>query len=264
MSTAPGPAPDDPVGYEARGAVAVLTLNRPGARNALTTEMLAGLVRALDRAEGDDQIRVIVLTGGPSVFASGADVRELRHAEPATYLTSERQAAWQRVARIAKPTIAAVAGPVLGGGCELALHCDLLVAADNAVLGQPEVRLGLLPGAGGTQRWARVAGRYRAAEIVLAARTVDAWTAQAYGIAAEVVPAERLVEAAVSLANTIAGFGPVAIRLARQGLRASEEMPITAALALEKSLLATALSTEDHVEGITALLDKRAPRFTGR
>jgi enoyl-CoA hydratase/carnithine racemase len=264
MSSPPPVAPDEPVRYEVRGAVAVLTLNRLATRNALTTELLGALVRALDDAEADDAVRAIVLTGGPSVFASGADVRELRDADPAAYLVSERQSAWQRIARVGKPTVAAVAGPVLGGGCELALHCDLLVAADNAVLGQPEIRLGLLPGAGGTQRWARVVGRYQAAEVVLAARTVDAWTARAYGIAAEVVPAERLVEAAVSLANTIGGFGPVAVRLARQGLRASEEMPISAALALEKSLLATALSTEDHVEGIDALLDKRAPRFTGR
>lgn len=257
------PPSDDPVRYEVRDSVAVLTLNRPATRNALTTELLASLVDVLDRAEADDQIRVIVLTGGPAVFASGADVRELRDARPAEYLISARQSAWQRIARISKPAVAAVAGPVLGGGCELALHCDLLVAADNAVLGQPEVRLGLVPGAGGTQRWARVVGRYQAAEVVLAGRTVDAWTARAYGLVSEVVPAERLVEAAVRLADTIGGFGPVGIRLARQGLRASEEMPISAALAL-KSLLATALATDDHVEGINALLEKRAPRFTGR
>ena len=168
---------DTPVRYEIRGAVAVVTIARPATRNALTTEVLAGVVTAYDRAEADPDVRAVVLTGGPVLFASGADVRELRDVSPADYLVSERQAAWARLRRFGKPTVAAVAGFVLGGGCELALSCDVVIAADTAVFGQPEVRLGLIPGAGGTQRWARAAGRYRAAEVVLHATTLDAWTA---------------------------------------------------------------------------------------
>lgn len=252
------------VTYEHSGRVAVVTIAQPETRNALTTEVLTGLAAAFDRADSDPHVRALVLTGGTRIFASGADVRELRDTAPADFLSSARQAAWQRFAAFGKPTVAAVAGYVLGGGCELALSCDLVVAADTATFGQPEVRLGLLPGAGGTQRWARVAGRYRAASVVLAADTLDAWTAAEYGMVAEVVPAERIVTAGVALAERLAQFSPVAVRLARQAVRTSEELPITPALAHERSLLATALSTQDHVEGINAFLEKRQANFEGR
>jgi len=257
-------ADDVPVTYELHDAVAVVTIARPATRNALTTEVLAGVAAAYDRAEADPDIRALVLTGGQVIFASGADVRELRDLNPASYLVSDRQAAWARFARFTKPAVAAVAGFVLGGGCELALCCDVVIAADTAVFGQPEVRLGLIPGAGGTQRWARAAGRYRAAEVVLHATTLDAWTAAAYGVVTEVVPAERLLAAAIDYAQAVAQFAPVAVRLARQGVRAAEELPVSAALAYEKSLLATALATDDHREGIDAFLAKRPPRFAGR
>jgi enoyl-CoA hydratase/carnithine racemase len=257
-------ADDTPVLYQAHGAVAVVTIARPTTRNALTTEVLAGVAAAYDRAEADPDIRALVLTGGPKMFASGADVRELRDINPASYLASERQAAWARFARFGKPTVAAAAGFVLGGGCELALSCDVVIAADTAVFGQPEVRLGLIPGAGGTQRWARAAGRYRAAEIVLHATTLDAWTAAACGVVTEVVPAERLLAAAIDYARTVTQFAPVAVRLARQAVRSAEELPVSAALAHEKALFATALATDDHREGIDAFLAKRAPRFAGQ
>jgi enoyl-CoA hydratase/carnithine racemase len=255
---------DTPVLYETHGAVAVVTIARPATRNALTTEVLAGVAAAYDRAEADPDVRALVLSGGQAMFASGADVRELRDINPASYLVSERQAAWARFARFGKPTVAAVAGFVLGGGCELALSCDVVIAADTAVFGQPEVRLGLIPGAGGTQRWARAAGRYRAAGIVLHASTLDAWTAAAWGVVTEVVPAERLLAAAIDYAQTVAQFAPVAVRLAKQAVRSAEELPVSAALAHEKSLLATTLATDDHREGIDAFLAKRAPRFAGQ
>lgn len=257
-------ADDEPVRYDIHGAVAVVTIARPATRNALTAEVLGGVAAAYDRAEADSDVRALVLTGGPAIFASGADVRELRDISPAAYLVSERQAAWARFAQFGKPTVAAVAGFVLGGGCELALSCDIVIAADTAVFGQPEVRLGLIPGAGGTQRWARAAGRYRAAEIVLHASTLDAWTAAARGVVTEVVPAERLVAAATEYAQTMAEFAPVAVRLAKQAVRSAEELPVSAALAHEKSLFATALATDDHREGIDAFLARRAPRFGGQ
>jgi enoyl-CoA hydratase/carnithine racemase len=205
-----------------------------------------------------------VLTGGPRIFASGADIRELRQTTPADYLQSERLGIWLRFARFTKPSVAAVAGYVLGGGCELAMSCDVIVAADTAVFGQPEIKLGILPGAGGTQRWARACGRFRAAEIVLSAHTVDAWTAHEYGMVAEVVPPERVVAAGIARATEIGQFSPIAARLCKAAVRAAEELPVSAGLEHERALLGTLLSTADHIEGIDAFLEKRAARFTGR
>lgn len=258
------PDEDQAVRYEVTGQVAVLTIDRPRVRNALSAQVLRELCAGLDRAETDNAVRAVVLTGGTRLFASGADLRELRATTPAEYLQSERQAAWARIARFPKPAVAAVAGYALGGGCELAMSCDFIVAADSAVFGQPEINLGILPGAGGTQRWARVCGRFRAAEIVLTARTVDAWTAHGMGMVTEVVPAECVVRAGRALAARLAGFSPVATRLSKAAVRASEEMPVTAALEHERALLGTLLSTEDHFEGIDAFLDKRTPTFGGR
>ncbi len=268
MTETAGPAHEleaaPPVRYAVQDTIAVVTIARPEARNALSTDVLRGLSDALDRAEHDDGVRAVVLTGGPQIFASGADIRELRATTPAAYLLSERLAAWQRFGRFPKPAVAAVAGYVLGGGCELAMTCDFIVAADNAVLGQPEIRLGIIPGAGGTQRWARVAGRFRAAELVLGARNVDAWTAQRLGLVNQVVPAECVVDAGVTMAATVAAHSPVAARLGKAALRASEEMPMSGGLDHERALLGTLLSTEDHLEGIDAFLEKRSARFTGR
>lgn len=246
-----------------RGAVTVLTINRPEARNALSTDVLRGLVDGLATAEDDPAVRAVVITGGPRIFASGADVRELRATTPSRYLLSERQKAWPAFAGFRKPLVAAVAGYVLGGGCEIAMSCDLIVAGDSAVLGQPEIRLGIIPGAGGTQRWARVCGRFRAAELVLAGRNVDAWTAKRLGLVNQVVPTEMVVEAAVSLAEELAGFSPIAERLGKAALRASEEVGVTAGLDFERSQLAVLLSSEDHFEGIDAFLEKRPAQFRG-
>ncbi|WP_327651882.1 enoyl-CoA hydratase-related protein [Micromonospora aurantiaca] len=254
----------EPVGYAVHDAVAVATIDRPQTRNALGADVLRALAAAMDRAEADPAVRVLVLTGGPRLFASGADIRELRRTSPADYLLSERVECWNRFARFGKPAVAAVAGYVLGGGCELAMTCDAVVAADSAVFGQPEINLGIIPGAGGTQRWARVAGRFRAAELVLGGRLVDAWTAQRMGLVSQVVPAERVVEAGIALAASIAARSPVAARLGKQALRTAEEVGLTAGLAHERSLLLTLLSTDDHIEGIDAFLEKRPARFTGR
>ncbi|MGA4686029.1 MULTISPECIES: enoyl-CoA hydratase-related protein [Micromonospora] len=254
----------EPVGYAVHDAVAVATIDRPQTRNALSIDVLRALAAAMDRAEADPAVRVLVLTGGPRLFASGADIRELRRTSPADYLLSERLECWNRFARFGKPAVAAVAGYVLGGGCELAMTCDAVVAADSAVFGQPEINLGIIPGAGGTQRWARVAGRFRAAELVLGGRLVDAWTAQRTGLVSQVVPAERVVEAGIALAASIAARSPVAARLGKQALRTAEEVGLTAGLAHERSLLLTLLSTDDHLEGIDAFLQKRPARFTGR
>jgi enoyl-CoA hydratase/carnithine racemase len=252
------------VRVERDGTVAVVTLDRPQQRNALSTQLLTALVDALQALDRDPDVRVAVLTGGPKVFASGADVRELLATTPAEYGRLPRAAAWRALNDLGLPLVAAVAGPALGGGCELALLCDVVIAADTAVLGQPEVGLGLIPGAGGTQRWARAAGRYRAAEIVLARRTVDAFEARDLGVVARVVPTERLVPAARATASAIAAGAPLALRAARAAVRRSEELPLAAALEHERGLLALLLGTDDSAEGITALLERRTPTFAGR
>ena len=238
----------------------MLTIASPENRNALTTELLAELVSTLEGLDGD----AAVLTGGPSLFASGADVRALLDADPDEYARSPRAESWRRLNALELPLVAAVAGYALGGGCELAFLCDLVVAADNAVFGQPEVRLGLVPGAGGTQRFARAGGRYLAADVVLAGRTIDAFEARDRGLVAHVVPAERIVEAGVAAAAQIAKGAPVAVRAAKQALRSSEELPVSEALEHEREQLVRALRTDDRREGISAFLDKRPPRFTGR
>lgn len=246
------------------GSVAVLRIDRARTRNALTDDVLEGLVEGLDAAEFDSTVRAVVITGGERFFASGADIRRLRDLTPAAYMSSTRSAAWQRFARFPKPMVAAAAGFCLGGGSELALLCDFIVAADNAVFGQPEVGLGILPGAGGTQRWARVEGRFRAADRALRDRRIDAWAAERHGIVNQVVPAERVVDAGIALAQSVSRFSPVATRSIKAALRSSEEMPVSAALDYERSLLGVLLSTEDHLEGIDAFLEKRPPYFEGR
>jgi enoyl-CoA hydratase/carnithine racemase len=253
----------DPVLFDRHGHVAVLTINRPDARNALSTDVLNGLIDGLDRTEDDPGIRAVVITGGSKLFASGADIRELRETTPAKYLQSERQKAWPRFASFRKPLVAAVAGYVLGGGCEIAMSCDFIVAADSAVLGQPEIKLGIIPGAGGTQRWARVVGRFQAAELVLAGRNVDAWAAHRMGMVNQVVPAECVVEAGIALAEEVATYSPIAARLGKAALRSSEEVGVTAGLDFERAQLAVLLSTDDHNEGIDAFLEKRSPQFRG-
>lgn len=264
MSAAnPQESEEAPVLTERHGHVLVVTINRPQQRNALTSAVLARIVAALDEAEDDDEVRAVVLTGGTRLFASGADIRELRGLTPAAYMRSPRQRAFARIARFPKPLVAAVAGYVLGGGCEIAMSADLIVAADTAVLGQPEINLGILPGAGGTQRWPRVVGRFRAAELVLGAKNVDAWTAQRMGMVNQVVPAEFVVDAGIRAAEQLAKFSPVAQRSAKAALRMSEDVGVTAGLDFEKAQLGILLSSRDHFEGIDAFLEKRAARFTG-
>lgn len=252
-----------PVLIERQGHVSIVTINRPQQRNALSTDVLEGIVKALEEAEEDGEVRAVVLTGGTKLFASGADIRELRSLTPAAYMSSPRQKAFEQIFNFQKPLVAAVAGYVLGGGCEIAMSADLIVAADSAVLGQPEINLGILPGAGGTQRWSRVAGRFRAAELVLGGATVDAWTARRMGMVAEVVPSEHIVMAGAALAERMASYSPVAQRSAKRALRMSEEVGISAGLDYERAQLGVLLSTKDHFEGIDAFLEKRHPQFKG-
>lgn len=243
--------------------VLVVRLDEPASRNALSAAMLASLAERLEEAAADPQVGAAVLAGGERYFASGADLRELRASTGASYLAGPRSAAWRCIRNFPKPVVAAVAGYALGGGCELALTCDAIVAGDRSTFGQPEVKVGLLPGAGGTQRWARAHGRYAAASIVLAGRIISAWEARELGIVHRLVPDEHVVDAAVDMSRTFLDGAPLAVRHAKRSLRLSEEVPLEHALEHERTLLATLLDTDDLREGIDAFLHRRPPVFRG-
>lgn len=246
------------------GDVAVIRLDIPATRNALTAPVMLAIAAHLDAVDEDPKLRAAVLTGTGSQFASGGDIRELRVTTPSTFLTGGRTSAWDRIAGFSKPLVAAVRGVALGGGCELALTCDAIVAGDDARFGLPEVSLGLIPGAGGGQRLARAAGRYLAAEVVLAGRRLSAWEARRAGLVAAVVPREHIVTSAVTHARKLASGPPLATRFGKRALRMSEELPMSRAIDQERALTAVLLSTEDMQEAIGAYLEKRSAHFTGR
>jgi enoyl-CoA hydratase/carnithine racemase len=264
----PGAAATDPeavvVDYRLEGSVATLRLDNERRLNALNGAMQRQLGAAIARARDDPAVRALVLTGGNRVFASGADITELGRTRPVTIVGPERRFLWDQLESCTKPIVAAVAGYVLGGGCELALGCDLVVAGDTAVLGQPECRLGISPGAGGVQRWGRVVGRFVAAEVAMAGRTLNAWEALRLGLVNRVVPHERTVVAAQRLAGILAAGPPLALQVIKRGVGAIDQMPMAAALDLDRSLMALLLSTDDAREGIDAFTDRRPPRFEGR
>lgn len=244
--------------------IAVVQLVDPATRNALDGDMQHRLADAIRATDGDPAVRVIVLTGGNSQFVSGANIAELRTLTPAAITDDTRRVMWDALGAARTPIIAGIAGHVLGGGCEVALACDLVVAGDRAVLGLPEIRLGIMPGAGGVQRWARLAGRLRAAEAALTGRTVDAWTALDLGLVNRVVPQERTVEGAVALARQIVVHGPLATRAVTDAVDRVEELPLSDALERDRAGMADLLDTHDAREGLTAFLEKRSPRFEGR
>lgn len=256
--------PRDILVERARAGVLLVTLNRPEARNALRTGLLRELAETLAAAAPDDDVRCVVITGGPTVFAAGADIRELAAMDTVAALADARPHHWRDIARFPKPIVAAVNGYALGGGCELAMHADIVIAAENAQFGQPEINLGIIPGAGGTQRLIRTVGKPLAMKMVLAGEWIDAHTALAAGLVAEVTPKERTIERALELAATIAGKPPVAVREAKQLLLQSFEMPLQAALDAEHKVFSLLAATEDRAEGLAAFLEKRKPEFTGR
>jgi enoyl-CoA hydratase len=259
---------EPPVLLERRDSIGLVTLNRPSALNALSNSVLAGLADTLDELDRDESIRVIVLTGGAKVFAAGADLKQLAEALDVDgrlqeFLTT-RFGYWDRVRAIRVPIIGAVAGYALGAGCELALSCDLLVAAESARFGQPELNVGLVPGAGGTQRMARIAGKATAMELVLTGRTLTAYEAERRGIVNRVVPAEVLLDEAVALAREVASKPPLSVRAAKESVLKAFEVPLREGLELERASLQSILQTEDAREGIAAFLEKRSPSFRGR
>lgn len=245
-------------------AVGIVTLNRPSTLNALSNELLGEAVGALERFERDDAIRVMILTGGNQVFAAGADLKQLSQATVSSMLLSGRFALWDRLKVVRKPIIAAVGGYALGAGCELAMCCDLIVASETARFGQPEINVGIMPGAGGTQRLARAVGKARAMELVLTGRMLTAYEAERFGLVNRVVPAEVLADEALALAREIATKPPLSVRLAKESVLKSFETTLEAGLDYERRSLTVLLGTEDAREGMTAFIEKRRPTYHGR
>ena len=246
-------------------AVALVTIDRQEALNALSFDLLDELAAELERLDRDPACRAIVITGaGTRAFAAGADVRELATQSPITLTVENRFAAWDRIGAIRTPTIAAVRGFALGGGCELAMSCDMIVAADDAQFGQPEIKLGVMPGAGGTQRLTRAIGKARAMELILTGRPMAASEAQAAGLVTSVVPADATVDAALDLAARIAAQPPVAVMAAKQAILRAHELSLSAGLDFERRAFFLLFASDDQSEGMAAFSEKRPPRWTGR
>jgi enoyl-CoA hydratase len=243
---------------------ALVRLNRPKQLNALNAEAMDRLCEVLEELDRDDDVRVIVVTGNERAFAAGADIGEMAGASPIDMLRGNRIGQWDRIRRIGKPVIAAVNGWCLGGGCELAMTLDLIVAGEGAKFGQPEINIGVIPGAGGTQRLTRAVGKSRAMEMVLTGEPMDAAEAERRGLVARVVPDELVVDDALTLAAAIAEKSPIALRLAKEAVNAAYEMGLTEALAHERRLFYLLFASEDQKEGMAAFLEKRKPDFQGR
>ncbi|SEI89161.1 enoyl-CoA hydratase [Azotobacter beijerinckii] len=250
---------------EVQGAVGLIRLNRPQVHNALNGALMEELGAALRRFERDEAIRATVITGNDKAFAAGADIAELQAKTFSdVYLEDFVTASWEEVTRCRKPVIAAVAGLALGGGCELAMMCDFIVAADNARFGQPEVKVGTLPGAGGTQRLTRAIGKAKAMDLCLTGRTLDAEEALRYGLVSRVVPLERLLDEALTAAAQIAGHSAMAVRLNKEAVNRAFETTLAEGVRFERRLLHASFASEDQKEGMQAFVQKRRPVWKHR
>ena len=246
------------------GAVGIARLNRPEARNALSSELLAELLALVEGWDADAAIRCVVVAGGDDYFAAGADIKAMRERPFQEAMISPVSSFWPRMAACRTPLVAAVSGYALGGGCELALLCDMIVASESAEFGQPEIMLGIIPGGGGTQRLGRVMGKQRAMELVLTGRRIDAGEAHRLGIVNQVAARGEWLAKAIELAQVIARRPPLAVRLGKQAVLAAEETALSAGLDQERRLYELAMATEDRVEGMSAFIEKRKPEFRGR
>lgn len=246
------------------GPVALVKINRPRVRNALNQALLADLVATLETLDLDSEVRVIVLTGDERAFAAGADITEMADVSAVEMYLRPQLSRWERLRKIRKPLIAAVSGFALGGGNELAMICDLIVAAETARFGQPEINLGIIPGAGGTQRLARAIGKARAMELVLTGRMMTADEAFAAGLITKVVPSEMFLIEAIRLAQEIAAKPPLAVQLAKDAVLKAFDTTLETGLEYERRSFNLLFATEDRREGMTAFLEKRAPAFKGR
>ena len=255
---------DELVLVERDDPIAVIRLNRPKQLNALSDELMNALVGALRELDTHDEVRCIVIGGSERAFAAGADIEQLARASPVEMYYQRRVDRWDEIRALWTPLVAAVSGFCLGGGCELAMACDLIVASETAKFGQPETGLGLIPGAGGTQRLTRAVGKALAMDVILSGRFLSADEALRAGLVARVVAKEAWLEEAKRVARDIASKGPIAIRLAKEAVDRAHEGPLTLGVEYERRLLYLSLASEDAKEGLTAFLEKRKPDFKGR
>jgi len=249
---------------ERHDRVCLVRLNRPQALNALNAELIDELNQALDAFEADAELGCLVLTGSDKAFAAGADVKEM---QAKTYMEAYLEdfiSKWERLTRTRKPVIAAVAGFALGGGCELAMMCDFILAADNARFGQPEIRIGTIPGAGGTQRLTRFVGKSKAMELCLTGRMMDAAEAERSGLVSRVLPLADLVPEALKAAATIAGFSRPAVMMAKEAVNRAYETTLAEGIRFERRVFHATFATQDQKEGMAAFVEKRPPHFTNR
>jgi enoyl-CoA hydratase len=253
------------IATEARGRVALIRLNRPQALNALCDQLMEELGQALRGFDDDPNIAAIVLTGSEKAFAAGADSKEMQgRGYPAVYLDDFIGKRWEAVTHVGKPVIAAVAGYALGGGCELAMMCDIVLAGDNARFGQPEINLGVIPGAGGTQRLTRAVGKSKAMEMVLTGRMMDAAEAERANLVARVVPAAEVVEEAMKLGEKIAALSAPAVAMAKEAVNRAFETTLAEGVKFERRVFHALFATEDQKEGMSAFVEKRKPGFRNR
>jgi len=249
---------------ETRGKVGLITLNRPQALNALNSQVMAEIVAAVKAFDADEQIGAMVLTGSEKAFAAGADIKEMQAKTYVEVYLQDFFAGWEELTRARKPIIAAVAGYALGGGCELAMMCDFIIAADNAKFGQPEITLGVMPGMGGSQRLTRFVGKSKAMDMVLTGRMMDAAEAERSGLVSRVVPAAELVDEAVKAAQKIAEFSLPAVIMAKEAVNRSYETTLSEGLRFERRVFHSMFALDDQKEGMAAFTGKRKPAFRNR
>jgi enoyl-CoA hydratase len=249
---------------ETREKVGLITLNRPDAMNAINSALIAELSEAIDGFEADPGIGCMVLTGSDKAFAAGADIKEMQAKTYAEAYTEDFVTPWERVSRARKPIIAAVAGYALGGGCEIAMMCDFILAAENAKFGQPEINLGVMPGAGGSQRLTRLVGKSKAMEMCLTGRMMEAEEAERAGLVSRIVPADELVDEAVRIANRIAEKSLPSVMMAKEVVNRAYETTLSEGVRFERRLFQSLFAMEDQKEGMAAFAEKRSPQFKNR
>ncbi len=249
---------------ETKGRVGIIRLNRPQALNALNAALIAELSQAIDACEADDAIGCILITGNEKAFAAGADIKEMADKTFIEAYLGNFAGTWDRASRARKPIVAAVTGFALGGGCELAMQCDLIIAADNAKFGQPEIKLGVIPGIGGTQRLTRAVGKAKAMDLILTGRMMDAAEALSAGLVARVVPADKLMEEAMSVAETIAGMSLPSVLAAKEAVNRAFESGLSEGVMFERRIFHSLFATDDQKEGMKAFIEKRKPQWKNK
>ncbi len=246
------------------GPIGIVQLNRPKVLNALSAALMEELVDAFEKLDKDETVSVLILTGGEAVFAAGIDLKEIAEANHIDLILSRRFELWDRLRRIGKPIIAAVSGYCLGGGNELAMNCDIIIASDTAIFGQPEVNVGIMPGAGGTQRLTKIAGKFRAMEMILTGNSISAEEAYRIGLVNKVSTVKDLMDETRKIAVSIASKPPISVRAAKEAILKAEDTTMHIGLEFERKMFYTLFSTEDGREGLKAFLEKRRPVFKGR